>query len=201
MTIASRILALFPAFVVVTTLTAVVVFLLAPGVFTAAAIPATIYGLPLAAHRVHAARHPVGRSVEKLVSSDYSPWWASHQFQWVFIAFPVLETLLRAVPGLFSLWLRAWGAQVGRGVYWTPTLTVLDRGLLEIGDHVVFGHRVSLSSHIIRPTKRGDDLLCVIQPIRIGSGAFIGAGSVLGPGTVVGAGTLVEAGSVLARGR
>ena len=89
---------------------------------------------------------------------------------------------------------------MGRQVYWTPAITVADRSLLDIGDHVIFGHEVRLSSHIIRPT-RDDDLLCIVRPVRIGTGAFVGAGVVLGPGAVVQPGELVAAGTIRTGGR
>ena len=63
---------------------------------------------------------------------------AGHQLQVLYSAFPAL----RLVPGLYSAWLRLWGSRVGRAVYWTPQVKITDRGLLKVGDGVVFGHRV-----------------------------------------------------------
>lgn len=200
MSMASRLLTWWPAFVLLLTGLATVLFILRPSVWTVPLPLLTLYALPLLAHRLLQRVHPVRPGVEKLVSSSFSPWWASHQLQWVYLAFPALETLLRAVPGLFSLWLRAWGSEVGARVYWTPHITVADRSLLVIGDQVVFGHRVAMSSHIIKPTRDGADLLCVIRPVRIEAGAFIGAGAVLGPGAVVRQGAMVEAGTIVAPG-
>ncbi|MDF1666930.1 MAG: acyl transferase, partial [Planctomycetota bacterium] len=111
----------------------------------------------------------------------------------IYIAFPALETLLRFVPGLFSLWLRLWGAQIGKGVYWTPGLEITDRDRLEVGDHVIFGHRVGLYAHVIKPKK--DNLLLFTRRIKIGAGAFIGAAARLGPGVKIEAGALVATAS------
>ena len=112
-----------------------------------------LYGLPVLSYRLHSHRYPLTCGISYLQGDVYSPWWGSHQFQVIYVAFPVLETLLRLVPGLFSAWLRLWGAQVGKHVYWTPGLEIADRGLLSIGDGVVFGHRVGLYSHIIKPRR------------------------------------------------
>src|SRR5262249_19077251 len=116
-----------------------------------------------------------------------------HQAQLVYIALPPLEALLRLVPGLYSAWLRLWGARIGRRVYWTPLVDIGDRSLVEIGNDVIFGHRATLYAHVISRTK--DKLVLYVKPIVIGDGAFVGAGSVLGPGTRVGEGKLVAAGT------
>ncbi|NEZ55310.1 acyltransferase [Adonisia turfae] len=152
-----------------------------------------LYGFPILSYRIHHSVYPLENGISYLQGSDYSPWWGSHQFQLIYIAFPALETLLRLVPGVFSLWLRLWGAHIGKQVYWTPALEIADRGLLTIGDGVVFGHRVGMYSHIIKP--RRDNLMLYLKPITIGDGSFIGAGSYIGPGAMITAGSYLEAGS------
>ena len=150
-----------------------------------------LYGFPVVAYRLHNRVYPLSAGITYLQGQAYSPWWGGHQFQLVYIAFPALETLLRLVPGLFSMWLRLWGSQVGQQVYWTPGLEIADRGLLSIGDRVVFGHRVGLSSHIVKPKR--DNLMLYVSPITIGDNSFIGAGSYLGPGTAVSTGGYLRA--------
>jgi acetyltransferase-like isoleucine patch superfamily enzyme len=76
-----------------------------------------------------------------------------------------------------------WGAKVGRNVYWTPGLEIADRGLLEIGDRVVIGHRVGIYSHIIKPRKQ--DLMLYVKKVKIGNDVFVGAGCHLAPGVVI----------------
>lgn len=150
-----------------------------------------LYGLPVLAYRLHSRVYSLKSGISYLQRHGYSPWWGSHQFQVIYVAFPALETLLRLVPGLFSAWLRLWGAQVGKQVYWTPGLEIADRGLLSIGDGVVFGHRVGLSSHIVKP--RRNNLMLYLKPINIGDGSFIGAGSYIGPGATITAGSYLAA--------
>lgn len=153
----------------------------------------SLYGLPVLAYRLHRRMYPLEPGISYLQGGDYSPWWGSHQFQLIYIAFPALETLLRLIPGLFSVWLRLWGAEVGKRVYWTPALEIADRGLLAIGDDVVFGQQVGLYSHIIKP--RRDNLMLYLKPITIEDGSFIGAGSYIGPGATITAGSFLAAGS------
>ncbi|MEM9266428.1 MAG: DapH/DapD/GlmU-related protein [Cyanobacteria bacterium P01_F01_bin.13] len=152
-----------------------------------------LYGLPVIAHRIHSRIYPLTPGISYLQGHDYSPWWGSHQIQAIYIAFPALETLLRLVPGMFSAWLRLWGAHIGKQVYWTPRLEIADRALLSIGDNIIFGHCVGLYSHIVKP--RRDNLMLYLKPITIGDNSFIGAGSYIGPGVTVTAGSYLEAGS------
>ena len=62
----------------------------------------------------------------------------------LFLRFPVLEEILRLVPGLYSLWLRAWGSRIGKLTYWAPQTSYSIAGCLDIGDHVVFGAGVRI---------------------------------------------------------
>lgn len=134
---------------------------------------------PLACRLLQCVR-PVKIGLSNLSEKAYSPWWGVHQTQILYIALPGLEAFLRLFPGLYSVWLRLWGARVGKGVYWTPQLEVIDRTLVEIGDDVVFGHRVVLCSHVVTPRKKAAYLY--VSPIKIEARSFIGAGARLGPG-------------------
>ena len=74
-------------------------------------------------------------------------------------------------------------------------MEIADRGLLEIGDRVVFGHAIGIYSHVIKPKKQ--DLMLYVKKVQIGSNVFLGAGSYLGPGVVVEEGTFVPVNSRL----
>jgi hypothetical protein len=146
-------------------------------------IGCVLYGLPLLVYRLHNRFYPVAEGVSYLQGEAYSPWWGSHQIQLIYIAFPVLETLLRLVPGVFSVWLRLWGSEIGKQVYWAPGLEIADRGLLKVGDRTLIGHRVGLYAHVIKPKRK--NLMLYVKRIHIGSDAFIGSASRLGPGLVI----------------
>ena len=134
-----------------------------------------VFLVPPLVGRVHLWFFPVAHTAKKLSDPGYSPWWGMHQIQSIYVALPWLEGALRCIPGLYSAWLRLWGAKIGRGVYWTPTVGVSDRWLLNIGDGTVFGHKVELFSHYITP--REGAMWLDVGPIQIGKKAFIGAGS------------------------
>lgn len=193
MTLLSKLLSFFPGFTLAMAALSLGYGIWAHSLWGVVLSVFFLYGFPVLVHGLHGYRYPLKNGITYLQGCDYSPWWGSHQFQVIYIAFPALETLLRMVPGLFSAWLRLWGAQVGKNVYWTPGLEIADRSLLSIGDGVVFGHRVGLYSHIIKP--RRDNLMLYLKPITIGDGSFIGAGSYVGPGATIAAGSYLEAGS------
>jgi hypothetical protein len=192
MSVLGTLVSLFPALVVGLAVASALWLLADPGVAPLLALVFVLYGLPPLAFRLHEWRFPLREGGSRLVGKAYSPWYGGHQLQLVYLSFPGLERGLRLVPGLFSAWLRLWGARVGRGVYWTPHFEISDRSLVEIGNGVIFGHRAGVYPHVIKP--RRDNLLLLVKRVRIDDGAFVGAGSVLGPGVHVHAGAIVEAG-------
>lgn len=135
---------------------------------------------------------PLPAGNHALDTSAFLLWWASAQGQIVFCRFPFLEELLRLVPGLYSAWLRLWGARIGRLTYWAPGVAVLDRSLLEIGDGVIFGAGVRLNSHVIAEDDSGI-LRLQVAPVKIGDGCRIGGYSLLAAGTVVKGGQTLKA--------
>ena len=193
MTWLSRLLAFFPAMVV-----ALFFALVGCAVWTglwwvAPLAPLVFYVVPLVSFRIHGLFFPLQEGASHLDGERYSPWWGGHQIQAVLIAFPVFETALRLVPGLFSFWLRLWGSDIGRRVYWTPTLRLGDRGLLTVGDDVIFGYDCGLSSHLIKRTKKGRVLL-LVKRITLGDRVFLGAGAIIGPGVRIDDDLVVDVG-------
>jgi hypothetical protein len=122
---------------------------------------------------------PAGRV--DIESRDFLVWWFSAQWQVVFTRLPFLEELLRLVPGLYSAWLRLWGARVGSFVYWSPGVAILDRPLVRIGSRVVFGIGVRLNGHVLAPGEDGKATLH-IAPIWVGNDVLVGGYSLVLPG-------------------
>jgi hypothetical protein len=192
-TLQARLVALFPAAVVAGALACALWLCGSPGPLPLGALVAVLYVVPVLAFRAHQALWPMTLGGTSLGERRYVPWWGAHQIQLIYIALPQLEALLRLVPGLYSAWLRLWGARIGKGVHWTPLVDIGDRSLIDIGDHVIFGHRAALYAHVITPGKR--KLILYVKPISVEEGAFVGAGAVLGPGAVVRRSKLVAAGT------
>ena len=149
-----------------------------------AAVLAGLYLLPPLATRATFATLGVREGSIPFGSRDFFVWWLSMQWQVVFCRFPALEEILRLVPGLYSNWLRLWGARIGRLTYWAPGTLILDRPFLSIGDDVVFGAGVRLNGHVIVRDDSGEaDLL--LATISIGERAQIGGYSLLTAGTTI----------------
>ena len=189
MTWLARLMSLFPTIALVAMASALLAFVHHPSWLTAAAAVYFIYGFPLTIFRLHSRFFPAQEGISRLNGKDYSPWWGAHQIQLIYSALPVFEVILKLIPGAFSLWLRGWGSRVGKGVYWTPQVEIMDRDRMRIGDHVIFGHRVLCSAHIIK--KKSDRIVLYVRKVEMGENSFIGAGSHLGPGIKVASGVFV----------
>ncbi|MBC7538712.1 MAG: acyl transferase [Bacteriovorax sp.] len=151
------------------------------------------YLLPLFIQRIVLGIYPLkeGGNYIGLAEKSFSPWLFSLRIQQIYLVFPQLERLLFFLPGLYSAWLRAWGSQIGKSVFWTPGTVVNDRGLMEVGDFVIFGHNTYMSSHLLR-VKNGN-FFVYVRKIKIGSYTFVGAFTKMGPGTNISSGSQIQA--------
>lgn len=171
MTIFSRLLTLFPTLVLFLITICFFGVLIYPGFLSLTTLLFYLYGFPLIIYRIHQYFFPLKEGISYLKGEEYNPWWGTQQIQIIYNTFPVLERILHLIPGLFSIWLRLWGAKIGKNVYWVPTVSIIDRGLLEIGDGVIIGHQSTICAHTIKPKK--DNIVVFIKKIKIGNYAFI----------------------------
>ena len=180
---ADRFFSYFPLFMVIVVVAAFTVFASAPSALTAILLLGVIYlGPPLALHILKRWTAP-REGVDRIDARSFSPWLAAHHIQSFYDGLPFLESLLRVIPGFYSIWLRLWGSRVGYGVEWAVNVSILDRDLMDIGNRVVFSRQVELAAHVRRKTEGGSRVL--VRRVRIGSYAFLGAGARIGPGAVI----------------
>jgi len=125
-------------------------------------------------------------------SLAFFAWWILLQLQIIFCRIPFFEEVLRLFPGLYSLWLRLWGARIGKFTYWSAGLRILDRPFLHIGDRVVFGAGVRLIPHVIDKNREGKMEL-LLATLKIGDDSIIGGYSLLTAGTEVASGEILRA--------
>ena len=125
-------------------------------------------------------------------SRTFFLWWALFQFQMLFSRFPFLEELLRTIPGLYSFWLRLWGARIGGTTFWSPGTVVTDRSFLDIGNNVIFGAGVRLNPHVLDKDEDGGFRLW-LETIKVGDGTMVGGYSLLTAGTQIAAGETTRA--------
>jgi hypothetical protein len=147
---------------------------------------AILYLLPPLAILPLRIRHRLTDTKYPLESAEFLRWWYVAQWQVVFNRLPLLEEVLRLIPGAYSLWLRLWGASIGAFVYWSPGMRIFDRPFVEIGDRVAIGIDTKLYSHFLsRSTSGTTDLY--LAPIAIGNDALIGGCGLLTAGVRVAA--------------
>lgn len=180
MTIGGMIASLFPLLYLVINICAVGNLLQNPSWASGAFLASGIYLLPLLIFRLHSVFFKVTEGDFDLSKKVYNPWWTAHMLQYPFISLPFLESVLHFVPGLYSMWLRAWGAKIGKKVFWTPRTEILDRNLVEVGSHTIIGHMTIMVSHLVE-TRSGVPML-VLKKVKIGEKCLVGADAQLGPG-------------------
>ena len=146
--------------------------------------PAILFLLPPLVVRASTWWRPLASGRLEPGSRGFLHWWFTAQWQVIFARLPVLEEMIRMVPGLYSLWLRLWGARVGSLVYWSPGVVILDRPLVRIGSRVILGVGARLTPHVLAPNG-ARRMALYLSPITIGDGALIGGYSVLLPGCEV----------------
>jgi hypothetical protein len=117
-------------------------------------------------------------------SKAFFGWWTLFQLQIIFCRLPALEEILRLTPGLYSLWLRLWGARIGRLTYWSPGTTITDRSFLCVGNDVVFGAGVRLNAHVLTKGENGRMEL-ILATLKIGDRVVVGGYSLLTAGTEI----------------
>ena len=102
-------------------------------------------------------------------------------------------------PPLHASW---GGKQVhfGHNVYANLHLTLVDDTAIHVGDNVMFGPNVTLTTgtHPIHPALRRKQVQYNL-PITIGNNVWIGANSVVLPGVKIGDNSVIGAGSVVTR--
>jgi hypothetical protein len=195
MSIFGRLFTLFPIGTFLLAVIAFVSFLVHPTGLRFFEFLCVVYLFPLCMFRLMRIFFPIEEGVSHLDGKRFSPWWGAHQMQGIYNAFPQIEIPLRLIPGVFSWWLRLWGSNVGKSVYWTPRVEITDRNLLQIGDRVVFGHKVECYSHVIKP--HNGHIILYVKKVLIGNDVFIGAGTRIGPGVKIPSGSTIPLLSVL----
>lgn len=96
-----------------------------------------------------------------------------------------------------------WGGRnvhLGKSVYANFNLTLVDDGPIHIGDNVMFGPGVIITTggHPILPELRIRSAQFNL-PVRIGNNVWVGSGVQILPGVTIGDNTVVGAGSVVSR--
>jgi acetyltransferase-like isoleucine patch superfamily enzyme len=154
-----------------------------------------LYFLPVFLYRIFNFLFPKKYGRCEIFSSRYNCWWYGVQFQTIYTRFPFLEEFLRIFPFVYSFWLRLWGAKIGRFIFWSPGVLIVDRGDLEIGDNCVIGYGAKFTSHLLTKTHKRN--LLIYERITLKSNVVIGAEVNVGPGVTINSDVVIAALSTL----
>jgi acetyltransferase-like isoleucine patch superfamily enzyme len=179
-----RLFSYFPLLMTAAFITALGLFAAWPNAWTVILLLFVIYLLPPMVLRIMLRWAPLKPGIACIDGRKFCPWLAAHHIQAFYDALPFLESLLRVIPGFYSMWLRMWGSRVGYGVTWPVRIDVLDRNLMDIGNRVTFDREVELAAHV-RQKLEGGGSRVLVRPVRIGGHAYVGAGARIGPGATV----------------
>ena len=96
-----------------------------------------------------------------------------------------------------------WGCHThfGKGVYANFNLTLVDDGDIFVGEYVMFGPNVTVSTagHPVAPELRGKNVTQFNIPVHIGNNVWLGAGVIVLPGVTIGENSVIGAGSIVTR--
>jgi hypothetical protein len=188
----------FPLLMTILTFAALGDFAHSPSVLSLLLLLGVLYVLPPFVQRILLRWTPIRPGVSAIDYKTFSPWLATHHIQAFYDALPQLESLLRVIPGFYSMWLRLWGSRVGYGVEWPISMQVLDRSLMDIGNRVVFSRGVELVAHVRSKSESGSGASKVlVRQVRIGGSAFVGPGTRTGPGASIPGSASVPAQTVI----
>lgn len=147
-----------------------------------------IYIIPPFITRIALIICPLKQKEYMLYTKEYYTWWLIFCAQIIYLRLPILEELIRIVPGLYSMWLRVfWGAKIGKFTFWAPGTRILERNFIEIGDNVVFAADTRINPHVQTDTK------LLLSPIIIENNVVVGAYSLLTCGTILKANQVTKA--------
>ena len=132
----------------------------------------------------------------RMGTREFNVWWFTAQLQVIYLRFPALEEFIRLIPGAYSMWLRFWGARIGKLTYWSPQVKIMDRPFLHIGDLVSVGYGAAFTSHHIN--RNDGELKLLLGTPTVGARAVLGGLSGVGPGARVSEGEVLPSTMLLA---
>ena len=136
---------------------------------------------------------------------------------WLLVSKVLFQHFPFSASALKCAVLRAFGAQVGRGVVVKPDIKIAFPWKLRLGDHVWLGEEcwllnlapITLESHVCVSQRafvctgshnyKSPTFDLLTQPVVLQTGAWLGAGAWVGPGVTVGSHAVLAAGSVASK--
>lgn len=132
-----------------------------------------------------------------MADRGYRVWWTMTQLQMPFNRLPMLDEALRLVPGLYALWIAAWGGSLSPFAFVGPGVVITDRHMAAVGRGALLGAKSKLVGHMALRDEAGRWRVVVAGPV-VEADAVVGGEAGMGPGARLSAGALLPAGRRLA---
>lgn len=116
-------------------------------------------------------------------TNELNVWFISYHLQQIYNTIPMIENLLKLIPGAYSFWLRVWGANIGKKVNWTSQCFIVDRPFVHIGDRCLIGNQAYISAHAIK--KKEDRYILYLNDVMISSDVVLAVQCLIGPGVKI----------------
>lgn len=120
-------------------------------------------------------------------------WFAGHKLQELYETFDFLEKALKTLPGVYSAWLRLWGAKIGKKVNWTSGSKLVDRPHIHVGDRSLIGNMSYISAHAIK--KKDGKYTLYVKDVYIHQDVVLSYFVTIGPGAWIENGAFIESGA------
>ena len=148
-------------------------FFISPTLLTFFSLSFIVFILPPLLWRLSRVLVPVEHGMSSLDddAENFNGWVISNQLQKIYNYAPVIEILLKCIPGLYSAWLRLWGASIGEKIQWSLAGKVIDRPFIHIGDRCIIGQKARLKAHQLRVSHQ--KTILILSEVRIESDAII----------------------------
>lgn len=122
-------------------------------------------------------------------------WFLGHKLQEIYETFDFLEKFLKTIPGLYSFWLRLWGARIGKNVNWTSGSKIVDRPHIHVGDRTLIGNMSYLSAHAIK--KKDGRYTLFVKDVEIKEDVVIAYLVTVAPGVTIAPKAFIDSGAVI----
>lgn len=152
-----------------------------------------LYLLPPLAGRLVVAAAGETEGEFAMPSRGFRVWWTLTQLQMVFNRLPVLEELLRLVPGLYPVWIGLWGGHASPQAFIGPGVKFTDRHLIRVERGALLGFQAALVCHMAQRDAEGRWQIVTAQTT-VERDAIMGGGTALGPGARLLSGQMLPAG-------
>ena len=94
---------------------------------------------------------------------QFNTWLISFHLQRNYNQFPIMENILKLIPGLYSTWLSLWGAEINTKINWKWKTKIIDRPFIKIKNNSTLHEVDTICSHQI--IKKGNQSFLSLEKV------------------------------------